>query len=536
MQISQNLVWLIALPLFSSVLLLLAGKRANSWGHLLATTVSASTFVIGVVEFFAMQSRAEEDRAVVQRLFTWISVGSFNVDASLLLDQLSICFVLLITGVGTLIHIYSISYMSHDLDRRRFFAYLNLFIAAMLLLVLGDSYLNLYVGWEGVGLASYLLIGFWNQKPAYATAAKKAFVANRVGDVGLSLAIMIAFATFGDVTFSGIKEQTEAASTAQLTAIGLMLLLAACGKSAQFPLQSWLGDAMAGPTPVSALIHAATMVTAGVYLITRASFIFDEAPIAQLMVIIVGGVTLLFGAIIGMAKDDIKKALAASTMSQIGYMILATGLGPIGYAFAIMHLLTHGFFKASMFLGAVMMLFLFILMLVGVDSSDSLEENIPGLRPVSIVAAISVSGLLVSLIGRATFGRPIYGLSAANAEGNAFGIAEQLFTKYVFAFEVVSALLITAALGAMVLGHSQKSKSKNSQRDLSIARFRKASLKDASGLPSAGVYALHNAVDVPALLPNGQAAPTSISSVLQARGDMIESATFEMKKNEEEEK
>jgi len=352
MQISQNLVWLIALPLFSSVLLLLAGKRANSWGHLLATTVSASTFVIGVVEFFAMQSRPEEDRAVVQRLFTWISVGSFNVDASLLLDQLSICFVLLITGVGTLIHIYSISYMSHDLDRRRFFAYLNLFIAAMLLLVLGDSYLNLYVGWEGVGLASYLLIGFWNQKPAYATAAKKAFVANRVGDVGLSLAIMIAFATFGDVTFSGIKEQTEAASTAQLTAIGLMLLLAACGKSAQFPLQSWLGDAMAGPTPVSALIHAATMVTAGVYLITRSSFIFDEAPIAQLMVIIVGGVTLLFGAIIGMAKDDIKKALAASTMSQIGYMILATGLGPIGYAFAIMHLLTHGFFKASMFLGA----------------------------------------------------------------------------------------------------------------------------------------------------------------------------------------
>jgi NADH-quinone oxidoreductase subunit L len=242
--------------------------------------------------------------------------------------------------------------MSHDLDRRRFFAYLNLFIAAMLLLVLGDSYLNLYVGWEGVGLASYLLIGFWNQKPAYATAAKKAFVANRVGDVGLSLAIMIAFATFGDVSFSGIKEQTELASTTQLTAIGLMLLLAACGKSAQFPLQSWLGDAMAGPTPVSALIHAATMVTAGVYLITRSNFIFDAAPTAQLMVVIVGGITLLFGAIIGTAKDDIKKALAASTMSQIGYMILATGLGPIGYAFAIMHLLTHGFFKASMFLGA----------------------------------------------------------------------------------------------------------------------------------------------------------------------------------------
>jgi len=352
MQTSANLVWLIALPLFSSAILLLVGKRANSWGHVMATIVSASAFTIGVVEFIAMQSRSDENRAVTQNLFTWISVGSFNVNASLLLDQLSICFVLLITGVGTLIHIYSIAYMSHDHDRRRFFAYLNLFIAAMLLLVLGDSYLNLYVGWEGVGLASYLLIGFWNYKPAYATAAKKAFVANRVGDIGLSLAIMIAFATFGDVSFAGIKEHTEHASSTQLTAIGLMLLLAACGKSAQFPLQSWLGDAMAGPTPVSALIHAATMVTAGVYLITRSNFIFDEAPIAQLMVLIVGGVTLLFGAIIGTAKDDIKKALAASTMSQIGYMILATGLGPIGYAFAIMHLLTHGFFKASMFLGA----------------------------------------------------------------------------------------------------------------------------------------------------------------------------------------
>ena len=352
MTTSSNLLWLIALPLFSSAILILSGKRANSWGHVLATIVSASSFTIGVVEFFAMSGRSDANRAVTQKIFTWISVGSLNVDASLMLDQLSVCFVLLITGVGTLIHVYSISYMSHDHDRRRFFAYLNFFIASMLLLVLGDSYLNLYVGWEGVGLASYLLIGFWNQKPAYATAAKKAFIANRIGDVGLSIAIMIAFATFGDVSFAGIKEHADEASSTQLTAIGLMLLLAACGKSAQFPLQSWLGDAMAGPTPVSALIHAATMVTAGVYLITRSNFIFDEAPIAQLMVLVVGGITLLFGAVIGMAKDDIKKALAASTMSQIGYMILATGLGPIGYAFAIMHLLTHGFFKASMFLGA----------------------------------------------------------------------------------------------------------------------------------------------------------------------------------------
>ena len=349
---SNLIVYLIAIPLFSSAILLLAGRKANKWGHLLGTLASASSFGVGAYLFTQMLAQPAEERAMTQKLFSWISVGSFNVDASLLLDQLSICFVLLITGVGTLIHIYSISYMSHDLDRRRFFAYLNLFIAAMLLLVLGDSYLNLYVGWEGVGLASYLLIGFWNQKPTYATAAKKAFVMNRVGDLGLSLAIMIAFASMGTVSFAGIEEAAPKTSTTTLTAIGIMLLIAAAGKSAQFPLQAWLGDAMAGPTPVSALIHAATMVTAGVYLITRSNFIFDAAPTAQLLVVIVGAITLLFGAVIGTAKDDIKKALAASTMSQIGYMTLAAGLGPVGYAFAIMHLLTHGFFKAGMFLGA----------------------------------------------------------------------------------------------------------------------------------------------------------------------------------------
>ena len=349
---SNLIVYLIAIPLFSSAILLLTGRKANKWGHLVGTLASASSFGIGAYLFTQMLAQPAEERAMTQKLFSWISVGSFNVDASLLLDQLSICFVLLITGVGTLIHIYSISYMSHDLDRRRFFAYLNLFIAAMLLLVLGDSYLNLYVGWEGVGLASYLLIGFWNQKPTYATAAKKAFVMNRVGDLGLSLAIMIAFASMGTVSFAGIEEAAPKTSTTTLTAIGIMLLIAAAGKSAQFPLQAWLGDAMAGPTPVSALIHAATMVTAGVYLITRSNFIFDAAPTAQLLVVIVGAITLLFGAVIGTAKDDIKKALAASTMSQIGYMILAAGLGPVGYAFAIMHLLTHGFFKAGMFLGA----------------------------------------------------------------------------------------------------------------------------------------------------------------------------------------
>ncbi len=350
--ISNSLVYLIALPLAGSAILLLSGRRSDKWGHLLATGLSAASFFVGLYQLSLMLGRTNSERPITQKLFEWISVGTFKIDASLLLDQLSICFVLLITGVGTLIHIYSISYMSHDPDRRRFFAFLNLFIAAMLLLVLGDSYLNLYVGWEGVGLASYLLIGFWNQKPAYATASKKAFVMNRIGDMGLSFAIMIAFATMGTVSFDGIKAAVGHTSTAALTGIGIMLLVAATGKSAQFPLQAWLGDAMAGPTPVSALIHAATMVTAGVYLITRSNFIFDAAPTAQLLVVIVGAITLMFGALIGTAKDDIKKALAASTMSQIGYMILGAGLGPVGYAFAIMHLLTHGFFKAGMFLGA----------------------------------------------------------------------------------------------------------------------------------------------------------------------------------------
>jgi NADH-quinone oxidoreductase subunit L len=349
---SNSLVYLIALPLAGAALLLLGGRRTNKWGHLLATALSASSFGVGLYQLSQMLGRSSQTRPVSQKLFEWIHVGNFNVDAGLLLDQLSICFVLLITGVGTLIHIYSISYMSHDQDRRRFFAYLNLFIAAMLLLVLGDSYLNLYVGWEGVGLASYLLIGFWNQKPAYATASKKAFVMNRVGDMGLSFAIMIAFATMGTVSFAGVAEHAHHTSQTALTGMGIMLLVAAAGKSAQFPLQAWLGDAMAGPTPVSALIHAATMVTAGVYLITRSNFVFDAAPTAQLLVLIVGAITLMFGALIGTAKDDIKKALAASTMSQIGYMVLAAGLGPVGYAFAIMHLLTHGFFKAGMFLGA----------------------------------------------------------------------------------------------------------------------------------------------------------------------------------------
>ena len=346
-------VWLlIALPLAGAAVLLLGGRATNAWGHLLGCATVIGSFLVAVVSFVGMLGQPAEQRGYHETLFTWVPVGELRVDFGLHLDALSVCFVLLITGVGALIHVYSVGYMHDDPERRRFFGYLNLFVAAMLLLVLADNYLGLYMGWEGVGLASYLLIGFWSHKPSAAVAAKKALIVNRVGDIGLALAVMVIFAQTGTISYAGVFGAADQLSTGALTAIGLLLLVAACGKSAQVPLQSWLGDAMEGPTPVSALIHAATMVTAGVYLIVRSGPIYDLAPDARTGVVIVGAVTLLFGAVIGCAKDDIKKALAASTMSQIGYMVLAAGLGPAGYAIAIMHLLTHGFFKAGLFLGA----------------------------------------------------------------------------------------------------------------------------------------------------------------------------------------
>jgi NADH-quinone oxidoreductase subunit L len=346
---------LVAFPLLGAAILLIGGRRLDKIGPALATGLSWAAFGIGFPIWIQLLGLPDEQRGMRRQLFSWMPAGQFQLDAALQIDQLSVAFVLLVTFVGSLIHVYSLGYMEHDPDKRRFFAYLNLFVAAMLLLVLADSYPLVYVGWEGVGLASYLLIGFWNWNPPYASAANKAFIANRIGDLGMGVAIMLMFWQFGAVDFRTVNAHAEhlgQTNPGALTAIGLFLLLAACGKSAQFPLQSWLGDAMAGPTPVSALIHAATMVTAGVYLVVRSHAIFDATPTAQTAVVIVGAITLLYGAIVGCAKDDIKKALAASTMSQIGYMMLAAGLGPVGYVFAIFHLLTHGFFKAGMFLGA----------------------------------------------------------------------------------------------------------------------------------------------------------------------------------------
>ncbi|MGK2349242.1 NADH-quinone oxidoreductase subunit L [Actinomyces sp. W5033] len=362
-----SLAWLlIAVPAGSAALLLLLGRRSDRWGHWLGLAAAVLSAGLGLALLLQVLSLPADERVLQLDLWRWFSAGDLDVTVGLRLDPLSLTFVTLVTFVGALIHLYSVAYMAHDRDRRRFFAYLNLFVAAMLTLVLGSSYIVLFVGWEGVGLASYLLIGFWNTADAdapqreqarsreNATAAKKAFVMNRVGDLGLLLAMMAMVHQAGSVAFDDVLGLAAegAIPTAWLTATGFFLLLAACGKSAQFPLQAWLGDAMAGPTPVSALIHAATMVTAGVYLMVRSGTVFQGAPAAQAAVAVVGALTLLLGAVIGSAKDDMKKVLAASTMSQIGYMMLGAGLGPAGYAFAIFHLLTHGFFKAQLFLGA----------------------------------------------------------------------------------------------------------------------------------------------------------------------------------------
>jgi NADH-quinone oxidoreductase subunit L len=339
---------LVVFPALGALILLLGGKRTDSWGHLLGVATVAASFAYGLLLFFTADGKATVDT----KLYSWIPVGALQVDFGLRIDSLSLTFVLLITGVGALIHIYSVGYMHDDPGRRRFFGYLNLFVASMLVLVLGNSFVTLYLGWEGVGLASYLLIGWYQDRPSAATAAKKAFLMNRVGDVGLALAIFLMFKYIGSTGFAEVFAGIDKVPPGAITAIALLLLLGACGKSGQFPLQSWLPDAMEGPTPVSALIHAATMVTAGVYLIARSNPIFNLTQDGRLVVTIIGAVTLLIGSVIGCAYDDIKKVLAYSTVSQIGYMMLAVGLGPFGYALGIMHLVAHGFFKAGLFLGA----------------------------------------------------------------------------------------------------------------------------------------------------------------------------------------
>ena len=332
----------------------LLGKRLNG---LLATAAVAASFVVTVLIWLQMNGLPAEERQVTVHLWDWITIGSFHVNAALLIDPLSVTMCLVITGVGSLIHLYSTSYMEHDERVQRFFIYLNFFIFAMLILVLSDSFLGMFVGWEGVGLASFLLIGFWFDKRDdsygwYADAGKKAFIVNRVGDFGVILAIMAIWTSLGSVTYLQVFEHAEAGglTVALANLICFLLLLGATGKSAQLPLYVWLPDAMAGPTPVSALIHAATMVTAGIYMIARTQVLWHIATSASEVAAWIGALTGLLAATIALTQTDLKKILAYSTVSQLGFMMLGVGVG--AYNGAIFHLVTHAFFKACLFLGA----------------------------------------------------------------------------------------------------------------------------------------------------------------------------------------
>ena len=345
-----SVIWIvIALPLAGFVALLFAGSRLQgSLAGMMASATVGVSFVLAVVGAAPFVS-GTGDHATRSVLFTWIP--GLGVDASFLWDPLSALMTLIVTGVGTLIHVYSIGYMRGDPQVGRFFTYLNLFITSMLILVLGDNFAVLFVGWELVGLSSYLLISFWFEKPSAAAAGKKAFVVNRIGDLGFLIALMIIFASFGTLTFGRVFEEAAGTlTTGTATAITLLLLIGAAGKSAQLPLYVWLPDAMEGPTPVSALIHAATMVTAGVYMVARTGALFELAPVAAGTVATVGALTALFAATIAIGQRDIKRVLAYSTISQLGYMFMAVGVG--AYVAGLFHLMTHAFFKALLFLGA----------------------------------------------------------------------------------------------------------------------------------------------------------------------------------------
>ena len=360
-----ELVWLVpALPLLGVVLNVILGwglglpRRTVGW---IASAMVGLSFLVSLVVFAGLIARAPEQQVVVQTLYRWIAVGDFVVDVSLLVDPLSVLMILIVTGVSFVIHVYSIGYMEHDPSLPRYFAYLNLFVFSMLLLVLASNFLLLYVGWELVGLCSYLLIGFWYTRPAAANAGKKAFIVNRIGDFGFALGVMFIFAVFRTLDYQevfarapevlrGMTVSPLGITMGAATAITLLLFLGATGKSAQLPLYVWLPDAMEGPTPVSALIHAATMVTAGVYMVARTHVLFELAPFTQSLVAWVGALTALFAAAVAVTRFDIKRVLAYSTISQLGYMFM--GVGVAAYAAGIFHLFTHAFFKAVLFLGA----------------------------------------------------------------------------------------------------------------------------------------------------------------------------------------
>jgi NADH-quinone oxidoreductase subunit L len=350
-----DLAWLIpALPLVGFLVILLFGRRlGDPKAGYFATAMVGAAFLVSVGVFADLLSKSGDDRQHVVNLFSWVPVGSLRVDLAFLVDPLSITMCLFVTGIGALIHLYAVGYMHGDPRFTKFFLYLNLFALSMLLLVLGENLLVTFLGWEGVGTCSYFLISFWHEKQSAATAGKKAFVANRVGDWGVMMAMFLAFEAVGTISYDGMNAAAESGALSQTTAtaIAVMLFIGACGKSAQLPLYIWLPDAMEGPTPVSALIHAATMVTAGVFLMTRVNPVIHEAAEwAGWLIAIVGIATALFAATIAVAQNDIKKVLAYSTVSQLGFMFLAVGSG--AYVAAIFHMVTHAFFKALLFLGS----------------------------------------------------------------------------------------------------------------------------------------------------------------------------------------
>lgn len=350
-----DMLWLLpAFPLFGALVIMVLGRRLgepkSGW---LAAAMPFASFIVAVSVFFDLLSRDEEDRHQVVRLFSWIPVGELQIDVALLADPLSITMALFITGIGSLIHLYAIGYMHGDPKFSKFFLYLNLFVFSMLMLVLGENLLVTFLGWEGVGACSYFLISFWHTRDSAAVAGKKAFVTNRIGDFGVMTAMFLAFSTIGSVSYESINDAASSGAIAQVTAtaIALLLFVGACGKSAQLPLYLWLPDAMEGPTPVSALIHAATMVTSGVFLMTRMSPVLHASyEWAPMTIATIGAATALFAASIAVAQNDIKKVLAYSTVSQLGYMFLAVGSG--AYVAAIFHMVTHAFFKALLFLGS----------------------------------------------------------------------------------------------------------------------------------------------------------------------------------------
>ncbi len=436
-----NYLWLVpALPLAGAVINAIFSRRMPRW---LVSVIACGTvglsFIVSLLMFLAMQVQDEHHRIINVSLYSWIPVGDFKVDVAFLLDPLSALMLLVVTGVGFLIHVYSIGYMEHDEGYGRFFTYLNLFVFSMLMLVLGNNYLLMYVGWELVGLCSYLLIAFWFHKPEAAAAGKKAFITTRVGDFGFGLGVMLIFVTFGTLDFARVFESAHEwfqPGAPIITIITLLLFAGAVGKSAQLPLYVWLPDAMEGPTPVSALIHAATMVTAGVYMVARSHVLFELAPFSSEVVAWIGALTALYAATIALVQMDLKRVLAYSTISQLGYMFL--GVGVMAYGAGIFHLMTHAFFKALLFLaaGSVMHAMNGI---IDMRKLGGLSKKMPWTYATFGVAALAIAGfpLLSGFFSKDEI------LAAAFGSGHTILWAIGLLTAWLTAFYVFRAFFLT---------------------------------------------------------------------------------------------